>query len=101
MVGRHMANRTKKLRSYLGYLSEKARKDCDESDGRKVRFQKSHAERRGESETWQWDEWGNHLIDQVAGTAYLEDAESVANHRFVGEEVDLVEVLRQMIPEGQ
>jgi hypothetical protein len=98
---KHIANKTKKPGSCPGYLSETARRLWEESDGRTVRFQKSHAERRGLPDTWQRDEWGNHLADSAAGAEDLEGVESVAGHRFVGEEVELASVLRQMIPEGQ
>ena len=43
---KHIANKTKKPGSCPGYLSETARHGWDEVEGRTVRFQKSHAERR-------------------------------------------------------
>ena len=60
-----------------------------------------HAERRGHSNTWQRDEWGNHLANSAAGAEDLQRVESMAGHRFVGEEVEMASILRQMIPEGQ
>ena len=98
---KHIANKTKKPGSCPGYLSETARHGWDEVEGRTVRFQKSHAERRGKSDTWQRDEWGNHLADSAAGAEDLEEVASVAGHRFVGEELELAGLLRQMMPEGQ
>ena len=38
---------------------------------------------------------------QGRGGEYLLEAESAGGHRFVGEELELAGILRQMIPEGQ
>ena len=48
---KHIANTTEKPGSCPGFLSETARRLWEESEGRTVRFQKLHAERRGHSDT--------------------------------------------------
>ena len=64
---KHKGTKTKKPGSCPGYLSEMPWEEWYEAEGREARFQKSHAERRGESVTWQRNEWGNHSADRVAG----------------------------------